>query len=175
MDYQNKRLKLIKQDQGMEYYVYTPTFFHPVLESVEKISLKKRLRYMRNYLRKERFVVYYLKDGGELVSMCAVTPGGKGLKTKFATPHDIILGPSYTIPKFRNKGYSKALLKFILANHPDYTYAYGIIANGNLSSIHASKACGFELYQEMRLVGIFRKQCICESNSTHQIIRFVHP
>ena len=155
-----ERLVLASKKNGVSLYLFRPTIFKPLLFDYERMTIKRRLRYFRNYCRRGKYVVYYLaldKDKS-FVGLCAVTPGGRGLKIQCTHNNDIILGPYYVEPTFRGKGYGKAMINMVLDCNPyNYNYAYDIIAKDNIPSVHTSKACGFEKYQEINLVGLLKK------------------
>ncbi len=175
MTNENKKLVFIANQDEYNLFAYKPTLFHPVLIEYEKISLKIRLRYLRNYLRKGKYVIYYLEKDGKYLGMCAVTPGGTGIKIKCAEKQDIILGPYYIDKINRGYGYSKILISMVLKSHQQYRYAFDLIANSNKASQRASLACGFTVYQNIKIQGFFGKHYPSDKeNSTHTIYRYEH-
>jgi len=167
-----KRLSLIKTFNEVELYVYTPSLFQPLLKNLEKMSLKRRLRYFRNYCRKGKYLVYYLKKGEQFIAMCVACNGGGGLKLKCTSQEDIVLGPYYVIPSERGKGYAKMLIGMVLENYPtEYRYAFDLISKKNTPSLKASQAMGFEVYEEIKLVGLLRRHKVVENNGTYYILQ----
>lgn len=168
------KITFVDASNDYRLYVYTPSLFHPVHINFERMPIKLRLRYLRNYLRTGKYVIYYLKFKDELVGMCAVTPGGSGLKIRCTDKEDIILGPYFIVREKRGNGYSKALIKMVLKNYPsNYKYAYDIIAKENRASLRASEACGFKVCEEINFVGILRNhQSVRMGMGTHYILRY---
>ena len=171
MSKRNDKLTLLSERDGLKLYSYKPTIMHPLLKEFAPMLENRRLRFLRNYFRPGKYIVYYLEANEELVGMCVVTPGGPGLKLKCAKD-DIVLGPYYIRPEQRGKGYGKILLRWVLDIHPEYNYAYVLISNNNLPSLRSVMAVGAEPYQQIRLRGRMRTHEICEENSTHTIFRY---
>ncbi|MBR6095569.1 MAG: hypothetical protein IKP82_01305 [Oscillospiraceae bacterium] len=167
-----QKLSLVTKSDRYTLYRYQPTLLHPLLMDMEPMTLKRRLRYFRNFLRPGKYLVYYLALDDELIGMCAVTPGGPGLKLKCGEREDIILGPSFILKKHRGNRHSNVMFKLVLAHHPDYRYAFDLIADNNLPSRRTSLASGFHVYQTLRISGPLRKYHFCEEGSTHTIYKY---
>lgn len=171
MDKRIDGLTLVSERDGMKLYTYKPTIFHPLLKEFAPMLENRRLRFLRNYFRPGRYIVYYMESNEELVGMCVVTPGGPGLKLK-STKNDIVLGPDYIKPEQRGKGYSKILIRWVLEVHPKFDYAYAIISNSNIASQRGAIAAGLKPYMYVRLRGLMKVHESCEkSASTHMILR----
>ncbi len=171
MDKRIDGFTLISARDGMKLYSYKPTIFHPLFKEFAPMLENRRLRFFRNYFRPGKYSVYYLEENEELVGMCVVTPGGKGLKLK-STKDDIILGPYYIRPEHRGKGYCKTLLQWVLDIYPGYNYVYAIISNSNIASQRGARAAGLKPYRYVRLRSPLRMHESCEeSASTHTIFR----
>ena len=115
------------------------------------MRLKRRMRYLVNYLNKDKYLVYYLVYKDEFVGMCGAFPGGKRLEC--STKNDIILGVLYIAPEHRGKKFSEVLINMVLKNYPrNYKYAYEFINKNNSKSIRAAESCGFKRYGESKIV-----------------------
>ena len=91
-----------------------------------------------------------------MVGYCVVTPGGRRLKC--STAQDVIIGPYYVYPEYRGKNLSILLVSETLKHCSyKYDYAYDWIYNQNTPSIRCSKACGFEEFGHLDVVGRFRR------------------
>lgn len=171
MSKRNDKLTLLSERDGLKLYSYKPTIMHPLLKEFAPMLENRRLRFLRNYFRPGKYIVYYLEANEELVGMCVVTPGGPGLKLKCAKD-DIVLGPYYIRPEQRGKGYGKILLRWVLEMHPRFECAYALISNQNTASLRCVTTVGFEPYQQIRLRGLMKTHEACKENPTHTIVRY---
>lgn len=151
-----KPMRCVYKKDDVELKEYIPTLFSPLHPRFEPMRLVRRIRFLGEYIRKEKYLVYYLYISGEPVGYCVVTPGGRRLKC--STSSDVVIGPYYVDPAKRGKRYGELLIALTLAHcrYP-YQYAYDWIEKENIPSIRASERCGFEKIGELNVVGISRK------------------
>lgn len=151
-----KTMRCVYKNENVELHEYVPTFFSPLYCNFEPMRLVRRFRFLGEYIRKGKYLVYYLMIDKVPVGYCVVTPGGRRLKCSSAS--DIVIGPYFIDPKFRGKGYSKLLISLTLqCCKYYYEYAYDWIDKNNLASIHATESCGFEKFGELNIEGLMRK------------------
>lgn len=150
------RLKLITQINNIDYYEYRPTFGKWLYRNYEKMPPQRWIRFFLEYIATGKYVIYYMAKDNDILGYCFTAPGGRRLGCSYKD--DIVLGPYYILPKHRNSGFSKELINAIIDNlHTDYNYAYDYINKGNIPSIRATEACGFERYSELNISRYFRR------------------
>lgn len=161
-----KTLRCIYKNENIELHEYIPTLFSPLYCNFELMTFVRRARFLGEYIRKNKYRVYYLLVDGDVVGYCVVTPGGRRLKC--STSSDIVIGPYYIKPCFRGKGFSKKLISLTLKNCGyKYMYAYDWIEKSNTSSIRATEGCGFKKYGELNVVGMLRKLVIVKTGDDY--------
>lgn len=87
--------------------------------------------------------VYCYRYNGELVHTSYVIP--KCCKFPFLNKHDYEIGPCFTYPQYRGKGYYPQMLKYICSNiKTENSVFYMIVDETNLSSIKGIEKAGFQ-------------------------------
>ncbi len=119
---------------------YTPTVLKPFYVDMEPTTLLRRIRFLIDL--KYGYSVYYLKKNDKLLAYCTIT-SGKNPRFWFAGDKDIIIGPYYTAPEARGKGYATKLVDAVI-NHceTDWEKGYVSIKNSNTSSIKVTERLG---------------------------------
>lgn len=148
------KLNKISEAETFGLYEYLPSFFEPLLLDFERMRLTRRIRYLLMYLKKSKYVVYYLCENDEAVAFCVVRSAEREIPG--ATDDDIILGPYYVEKSKRGKGYSKVLIREVLKYHPCYKNAFDWILKSNIPSIKASESCGFSAISDVNITGLLR-------------------
>lgn len=162
------RLKKVSDKGSYEIYQYSPTLFKPFYVELEKVSLRRRIRFMIAFF--VGYSVFYLVKDGRYAGYCLVQ-SGKDSRYKFATENDIIVGPYYISEQYRGQKLSIELLKFIL-NDSDLNYnnAYDYIDKENLPSLKASKAVGFKHMTDANVTKYTRRLKICKNKGQYAIL-----
>ncbi|MGN0234616.1 MAG: GNAT family N-acetyltransferase [Bacteroidaceae bacterium] len=150
------KLIFLAREGKLSLYEYSPTFIKPLAIDFEKMKCVRRFRFWYELL-KGGYKVYYLADGDTLVGHCVVTQGGRRLSV--SSKDDIVLGPYFTVPEHRGKGYGKVIVRLTLQHCTyDYKCAYDWIHERNIASIKTSEACGFiREGRRLNVVGLMRK------------------
>ena len=151
--------KLVKERNHLRLLEYDPTLLHLLYVDFEPMRFIRRMRFISEYVRKNRYKVYYLEVEGQLVGHCVVTPGGRRLKC--STKKDIVLGPYYIKESERGKGYSTEMISIVL-DYCSFENAYDWIEKKNLASRKASEACGFIPVAELDVKKPFRTLVIVD-------------
>ena len=162
LDKEMSRLSLVAEESGLSLYEYRPTLYRPLLVHFQPMPFVRRCRYLKEYLHKGHYRVYYLLDPDRIpLGFCVVTPGGRGLKC--SAKNDIILGPYYVDKAARGNGYAKKIIRMVLDNYPEqYECAYDWILKSNIPSVRASESCGFLPVSDLNIVGMMRKPVLTQ-------------
>lgn len=157
----DKRLDYISGNDVFDFYIYKPTFGKWLYKNYEHMRIQRWVRFLLEYVSKQRYVVYYIAEKDTILGYCFLAPGGRRLKC--SNEKDIVLGPYYILPEFRGNGYSVELIRAVVERlHLDYAYAYDYIAKDNIPSKKATEACGFLKCAELNIRGVLRKLVICD-------------
>ncbi len=154
-----KPLRTVREKNNLRLLEYDPTLFRLLYVDFEPMRFIRRMRFISEYIRKERYKVYYLEAGGHLVGHCVVTPGGRRLKC--SSKKDIVLGPYYVKENERGKGYSIEMIAMVL-EYCSFENAYDWVDKKNTASRKASEACGFVPVAELDVKKPFRKLVIVD-------------
>ena len=156
-----ERTVFMKRLDGIDYYLFTPSLFALydycyAPEDVPPYSRRPvhRIRMMRELYR-SNYRVVYMKVGGRPVGHFVVGRGGS--RIAMSTPEDIVIGPVWTVPSERNRGYASRGIGFIL-RHAGFAYlnAYEYIKETNAASIRTVEKNGFLLAAKCAEHGILR-------------------
>lgn len=157
----NERCVFLKRYNGIDFYLFTPSLFTPYDdcypgEDEPPYSRRAvhRVRMMREWY-KSKYRVVYMKVGSKTVGHFVVGRGGS--RIAMSTPADIVIGPVWTIPSERNKGYASRGIDFVL-HYAGFVYAnaYEYIKETNTPSIRTVEKNGFILAARCREFGILR-------------------
>lgn len=147
----DKQMKYIKSENGLDYYIFTPTFFRQYYNKVEvwtahRGSITHKLHMLLYYIR-GGYHILYLMDGGNIAAYLVYAQAGNTV-IKGSTDADIFTVFITTHPEYRRKGFASNLADTMLNGIGlNYRYAYKTIADGNEGSIKAAFANGYtELY-----------------------------
>lgn len=106
------------------------------------------------------YLVFYLKKDGVFCSSSVTAEGGRRLKC--TTKKDIITGPSFTLPEYRRKGFSRLLNEIIVDYyHESHDAIYNYIEKTNTPSIKSTENFGFVPVGRLKIVGAMRKLIEC--------------
>lgn len=153
----NKRLMQL----GGGIYEYKPTLFRPFLYNFEPLTLQRRVRFLKEYLKGYR--VYYLVVNDEIVAYSVISRGGG--RYHFAEKEDIVVGPYFVLPEHRGNHYSETLVGEILQlKSITWRDAYDWIRYDNIPSIKCAEKVGFVKVDTMDMVGPFRKLRLCRDH-----------
>lgn len=166
----SNRLRVVKEEGNYSLYEYIPKFSKPMAISFEKMRVVRCLRFWYEML-KGGYKVYYLADNDTIVGYCVVTPGGRRLSV--SKKDDIVVGPYFISPQFRERGYAKALVRMTLNSCTyNYKFAFDWIHKDNYASIKTSEACGFvQEGHRLNVVGIMRK-LVLDDNGNNIIYKY---
>lgn len=157
------RLTYIDTDPqtGVRVYLYRPTLLRPLYTDLEPMRLKRRMRFLLEYLYKGHYSVYYAELDGKLIGYNVIAPGGRRLTC--TTEKDAVTGPSYILPEYRNHGYNKAM-KRIVFPHCGFKKIYCWVLKRNKPSAASLTRFGFVPCGEVKQKkGLLRKQVPAEN------------
>lgn len=155
-------MKKVYSDRNIKLYEYKPSLIKPLFINFEKMSIVRRVRFLKEYCAPGHYRVYYLSINNELVGHCVVTPGGRRLKC--SSDKDIVIGPYFIKKSERRKGYSERIIRLTLQYCSyDYNYAFDWIHKNNIASIKATERCGFTKIGELNVSKKIRR--LIETNN----------
>ena len=149
-------MKLICVESNFRLYEFKPTIFSLVAFPMEKLTIIRRCRFLKEYFC-GGYKVYYLQIENNFVGYCFVTPGGRRLKC--STNRDIVIGPYFILPQFRGKGYAKILINMVFTNCTyNFKNIFCWIHETNIPSIRTVESCGMTtIGRRLNVVGKLRK------------------
>ncbi|MBE6916494.1 MAG: GNAT family N-acetyltransferase [Ruminococcaceae bacterium] len=154
----DKRLKLIKSENGMNYYLFQPSLFSLYYndkgfrheeEPPHRFSLSHKL-HMMWYLLSVRggYSILYLEKDGEMISYIVFVKANNRI-IRNCEKNDYYTIFLWTYPEHRGKGIatlmSRAMLQDLQLN---YKHFYKTINKDNVSSIRVAEKCGFSVESE---------------------------
>ena len=137
-----KRMLLLGEYEGIEFYQYSPTLLRPYFMNYPKQDhppyarrAVHKVRMMLEYLR-GGYLVYYLVRDHMVLGHVVVARGGRRLKV--STQEDIVIGPIFVSPALRGNGIGTTAIRTVLKDLGlQYRYAYEFIKEDNTASIRA--------------------------------------
>lgn len=172
-----RKMKYLKKFGDIEVYLFIPTLFHHYFNraytKAERPPYQRRIihfiRMAVEYLRC-RYEVYYFKVNGEYCGNIVVTRGGGRVKDSRKT--DIVLGPIWVCPHFRNIGIGTQMINIVLNKlNIDYEYAFEFISNDNIASIKTVEENGYSFYGFCKERGLLKTMVISEDGH-HSLFRY---
>jgi RimJ/RimL family protein N-acetyltransferase len=161
-------LKFVCNISGYSFYEFRPTLLKLFYVNLEKLYLRKRLRFYLAYFT--GYSVYYMKCEDEYVGYCVIA-NGKASRYRFADKDDIIIGPYYICDKFRGKKLSIFMIDTLLNQIGlQYKNAYDYIAKKNIPSIKASERVGFRYMSDATLSRFSRQIRLCDEGCGDYLI-----
>lgn len=144
-------------------FSYCPTIFKPFIINMEKLTLRRRVRFFFEWLA--GYTVYYLYFGGALAGYVVIARGGSR-RYGFSSASDILAGPVFIDEAFRGRGLSTLLLrealKLWLGN---FENAYAYIEKTNAPSLAAFRSVGFAPVHEAAVSPVLRRVSVCDGGS----------
>lgn len=155
------RMKKIGLYDGIEVYKYTPSLFMPYYNDYPKADhppyerrFAHKVRMMLEYIR-GGFNVYYFKINNTFVGHIVVSCGGRRLT--ISDKKDIVLGPIFVAPRYRNQGIGTVAIEIVLKRiNLNYRFAYEFIVADNEASVKTVKKNGYEFVCHAREKGLLR-------------------
>ena len=149
----DKRLKLIKREDGINYYLFKPTLFSLYYndrnkhseEPPHRFALSHKLHMMWYILsvRKGYSILYLERDGEILSYIVFVKANSKIIKNCGKNDYYTIF--LWTYPEHRGKGLATLMAETMLHDlQLDYDCFYKTISKDNISSIRVAEKCGFD-------------------------------
>ncbi len=146
----------ILEHNDLSVEVVTPTIRGGLIIQGEKKNLKLlavRLWFQCITLGKAKLFCY--RQNGELVHTSYVIP--KCYKFPFLGKCDYEIGPCFTYPRFRGKGFYPLMLRYICANiGTEHSIFYMIVDESNLSSIKGIEKADFQRCGNVKVTRIMK-------------------
>lgn len=153
-------MKKVFEEAEVTYFEYKPSIFKPFYVNLERLSLRRRIRFLLGYF--SGYSVYYMVKDDDYIGYCVIQ-NGRDRRYKFATEEDIIVGPYFIREEYRGRKLSIALLKYILNDTGiQFRYAYDYIRRDNEPSIKASEAVGFKYMSDADVSKFLRTINLCD-------------
>lgn len=161
-DLEDKKSKLVYSNNGISYYLYTPSFFRLYW----KLDTNNNGPEFRNTISHKIHQVIYLLLGGYNILYAVennkvlgylIYTRSNDLIVENTTKQDLYSIYIWTYPESRNKGVAQSLLKVLLNDlNLDYNFSYKAIKNDNIQSITAAKRVGYEEVYDIKKDGILK-------------------
>lgn len=151
----NKRMKLVKSEDGINYYLFKPSLFHLYYkdrkfkhkeEPSHRYSLSHKL-HMIWYILSVRggYSILYLEKNGEIISYIIFIKANKKI-IKSCKENDYYTVFLWTYPEHRGKGLATLMSKTMLNDlQLKYNCFYKTISKDNISSIRVAEKSGFNI------------------------------
>ena len=156
------RKVFLKSVGGIDYYEFTPSLLklYDKCYSGEDVPpyfsrIIHRVRMARE-IYKSDYRVIYMKVEYKTVGHLVVGRGGS--RIAMSTSEDIVIGPVWTVPSERGKGYASAGIGFVLHElGREYANAFEYINEKNAASIRTVEKNGFSYVARCGEFGLMRK------------------
>ena len=148
----DKRMKLVKSENGMNYYLFKPSLFSLYYDDKTKhkeepphrFSLSHKL-HMMWYLTTIRggYSILYLEQNGEILSYIIFVKANNRI-IRNCEKNDYYTIFLWTYPEHRGKGIATLMSRTMLHDLKlNYNHFYKTISKNNISSIRVAEKCGF--------------------------------
>ena len=150
----DKKMKLVKSEDGINYYLFKPSLFSLYYndknfkhkeDPPHRFSLSHKL-HMMWYMMAIRggYSILYLEKNGEILSyIIFVRVNNKVIKD--CEKNDYYTVFLWTYPEHRGKGIATLMSKVMLQDLKlNYNHFYKTISKNNISSIRVAEKCGFK-------------------------------
>lgn len=137
------KMELLSCHEG-NLFLFKPTLFRqfPKSGNMHEMTLQQRIRFFFLYLHGYR--VYVLANTENDIQGCVTFANGGTYRYPFAGKNDLICGPYYTMPKYRNQGIAFKLLSYVIRNHEkDFENIYAHVHHENIASVKCLRKVGF--------------------------------
>lgn len=175
-DHAMKKMHLLIQLEGIDFYKYSPTLFQPYYMDYPK---KEHPPYANRMIHKVRMMLEYLRGGYQVIYMVrnhkilghiVVARGGRRLKV--STSDDIVLGPIFVTPDCRGEGIGSFGIRVVLKEIGlQYRYAFEFIKYDNIASIRTVEKNGYIPLGRVKEVGLL-KNLVPASDGDFVVYRF---
>ena len=151
----DKQMKFIKSENGLDFYIFTPTLFRQYFNknenwTVHRKSIMHKLHMFLYYIR-GGYRILYMIDGDKIAAYVIYAKCGKTV-IKNSTRDDIFTVFVTTHPDYRRKGIATAIINEMLHGIGlQYNNAYKTIEDSNIGSKKVAFANGYaQLYKAKR-------------------------
>lgn len=156
-------LVLLEENEFEKYFVFHPSIFKlfPKSGHTRKIDIKQFFRF--SLMLFSGYRVYLSATHDDVIKCSIVYSAGGGYRFPFSTKNDLIDGPSFTIPAFRNQGVATRLGDKVMNEfETDYNIVYATVKKDNISCIKNLKKNGFIIIGNVTYTK--RKQAVLDKN-----------
>ena len=149
----NKRMKLVKTEDGINFYLFKPSLFSLYYddkikhknEPSHRYSLSHKLHMMWYVMFARGLSILYLEQNEEILSYIIFVKANDRI-VKGCEKNDYYTVFLWTYPEHRGKGMGTVITKAMLNDLSlDYNRFYKTISKDNISSIKVAEKCGFEI------------------------------
>ncbi len=146
-----------KNPENLNVEIVTPTIRGGLIIQGENKSFKLlAVRCLFQLITFGKAKVYCYRYNGELVHTSYVIP--RCHKFPFMSKNDYEIGPCFTYPKYRGKGFYPQMLKYICSSiGAENSVFYMIVDEANLSSIKGIEKAGFQRCGTIRVSKILKR------------------
>lgn len=160
-------VKIVKSDKlkflsamegGYKLYSFVPSArrLFPKSGAMRKMDARQRLRFL--LLLTSGYRVYVLTNDADDAVGCAVFANGKARRFSFADKNDLVCGPYFIQPEYRNRGLAAKMLGFVIENYEtEYRSIFAHIWHTNIASIKCMAKLGFERVDALRTTKYLQK------------------
>ena len=161
-------------NRGERLWLFNPTLFRlfPVSGNMHEMNFKQKIRFF--LLLRHGYRVYVLADCEDNVLGCAMFANGGSYRYPFASKKDLICGPYYTVPEYRNQGIARLLSDVIDNYESEYDTIWAHIWHTNAASVKCMEKVGFQYAGRLRTKGLLQK-CIPDENGGLILVKKTNP
>lgn len=156
----DKRLKYVKSEDGMDYYIFTPTLFRQYFNksenwTVHRSSFTHKLHMFLYYIR-GGYNILYMFDGENIAAYIIYARCGKTV-IKNTCRNDIFTVFVTTHPDYRKKGLAtKIVYEMLHGIGLKYKASYKTISDSNTGSVKAAFKNGYSELYPAKKSGLFK-------------------
>ena len=161
----DKRMKLVKRENGINYYLFKPSLFSLYYDDKDfkhekepphRFTLSHKLHMMWYIMAiREGYSILYLEKNGEIISYIIFIKANNRI-IRNCEKNDYYTIFLWTYPEHRGKGMATLMSRAMLQDlQLDYNHFYKTISKNNISSIRVAEKCGFQSESDCLKTGLF--------------------
>lgn len=175
----NKQMEYIKSEDGLEYYIFTPTIwklYYDDHKSQEGPAHRKSISHklhMLLYILRGGYKILYMTKNSDVVSYIIYTHSGRSV-IKNTSKKDIYSIFVWTYPEYRKKGYaSKIVHEMLHGIGLKYRASYKTILSDNIGSIKSAKENGYECMYGVKRTKFLKTAYRADDIDDYHLYRYI--
>lgn len=145
----DNRMKFVKSENGLDYYIFTPTLFRQYFNKSEewtphRKSIAHKIHMFLYYMR-GGYKILYMLDGDNIVAYLVYARCGKTV-VENTTREDIFTVFVTTHPNYRHNGYAtKIVYELLHGINLKYSKSFKTISDSNIGSLKSALKNGYQV------------------------------